>query len=138
MSFGASSLILHFVFRVIQAYGGFLFYDLASPTLTYLDVSACRGVYLSVLALPRLRVIRVARHPMTFNIGGTSEGGWGVGGAGGVAPCMHAVLCAGTPSLERINDHVLRSDWMVEVYPELEAVLSAVCSCQQHKGAIDE
>ena len=101
-------------------------YDMTSQNLTYLDVSQCRGFYLDSVNLPNVTVFKMNRYPWNGHL---------------VCPdrvnirCVYDVLCTGTPSLKQLNEHTLHSDWKYCVYPELETVLRAVCSCQKHKSS---
>ena len=104
---------------------GLQLFSIKSDTLEYLDISQCRGFYVSEFNLPKLKVLKVSRHPWngplvaadTLNI-----------------PCFYQVLVEGAPNLQQINEHNLASDWKDDTYQDLETVLKSVCSCRLHKS----
>ena len=103
---------------------GLTLYHIQSPILIYLDVSHCRGFYLGSVTLPNLKVFKVTRHPWNGPL--TCADSINV-------ICIYEVLKAGAPNLQQLNEHTLQESWKDIVYPELQTVLQAVCSCRRHK-----
>jgi len=102
---------------------------LQSKSLRYLDVAACRGVYLSEMHLPNLVTFIVSRSPLGMEL---SDGSFWQGRYT-ERPCIYDVLRMGTPLLKQLNDHILHSDWNYTIYPELDQELRTVCSCAIHR-----
>lgn len=104
---------------------GLTFYTIKSPSLPYLDITQCRGFYISQIDLPSLEVFKVGPcHPLKGALACTQNI---------QIPCIYQVLVQGAPRLRRINEHTLLPKWRWATYPELQLVLEAVCSCRQHK-----
>jgi hypothetical protein len=105
---------------------GLLLYKIQSSILEYLDVSQCHGFYLQELQAPALEVFKVSRHPWKSPFSSVDTAN---------IPCIYEVLTQGAANLKQLNEHTLRDGWKVNVYPELDTVLHAVCSCKLHKAA---
>ena len=106
---------------------GVNFYTIKSPTLPYLDITQCRGFYISHVDLPSLKVFQVGLcHPLKGPLT-CSQNSVNI-------PCIYQVLVEGAPKLKRINEHTLLPRWRWDIYPELQLVLEAVCSCRHHKN----
>lgn len=104
---------------------GLVFFQLVSKTIEYLDVSQSRGFYLNAVHLPKLKTLRIARHPWNGPLVLADRIN---------VPCIYDVLVEGAPNLERINEHYLESSWRDVKYKTLEEVLKSVCSCRRHKS----
>jgi len=99
-------------------------FRLRSEELLFLDVSRCRGFYIEDVDLPRLVEFRVSICPMNGPL---------VSGEGIDMVCVYNVVKAGAPSLCRLNEHQLKSDWRSSVYGELDTLLKSVCACTKHQ-----
>ncbi|KAK3096826.1 hypothetical protein FSP39_003716 [Pinctada imbricata] len=103
---------------------GMILYHLSSQSLQYLDISQCRGFYLQSVNLPRLERLQIARPawngPLIFR--GQLH-----------FPCLYDILVQGSPSLRKINEHYLESNWRRMCYPTLDEALKSICSCKRHK-----
>jgi len=95
-----------------------------SEQLQFLDVSRCRGFYIEDVYLPRLVEFRVSICPMNGPL---------VSGEGIDMLCMYNVVKSGAPSLCRLNEHELKTDWRTTVYDELETLFKSVCACAKHQ-----
>lgn len=102
---------------------GLIPFTLKSPSLEYLDISESHGIYLSQLDMPHLKGIRIARHFLLIPLKNYDLQNF---------PCLHHVFSKGAPNLLKINDHYLVGNWHQDIYPTLEEVLRAVCSCRWH------
>lgn len=108
---------------------GVNFYTIRSPTLPFLDITQCRGFYISHVDLPSLREFKVGLcHPLKGSLTCAAFGN------PVNIPCIYQVLVAGAPKLERINELTLLRKWRHTIYPELQLVLEAVCACPLHKN----
>jgi hypothetical protein len=110
---------------------GFALYSIQSKMLQYLDISSCRGVFLSKMQLPSLRTFRVSCNPLSVEFAESPF--WQDRFA--ERPCVYDVIRDGGPRLEYLNDHKLSSDWSVCLYPELDHLLGTICSCHLHRPA---
>jgi len=104
---------------------GLVFFRLKSDSIEYLDISQSRGFYLNNVDLPKMKVFRIARHPWNGPLVFADRVN---------VPCIYDILAAGAPSLEKINEHILKKDWQLVKYSTLEEVLRSVCSCRRHKS----
>ena len=103
---------------------GIVPFSFTSPNLEILDISQSRGLYISSLDMPNLVRFRIARHPWNGPL---------VCSERIYIPCLYEVISQGAPKLQKLNDHYLEAGWNAAVYPKLEEVLKAVCSCRKHK-----
>jgi len=110
-----------------ESAGGFSYFRLQSRTLEHLDVTLCRGLFISEMSLPSLLTFKVSRSPFCQVLGASLRFGLAD------TPCIYEILSAGAPQLVQLNSHVLHADWRSSSYPELELELSNVCSCAVHK-----
>lgn len=118
----------HLVLEVWTPTGrGLVLYSIKSDHLEYLDVSQCRGFYIQDVHLPNVKVFKVSRHHWTGPL---------VNPDNLRVPCVYHVLRQGAPNLVQVNEHVLHKDWRDTIYPELDIILKAVCSCSEHKTSI--
>jgi len=103
---------------------------LQSSTLELLDVSACRGIFISQMSLPSLVTYRMARSPLIQTL---DSGVW-VSGLKDT-PCVWDVLRHGAPRLRHLNSHHMVADWRENVSDDddLQQVLASICSCTEHK-----
>jgi len=107
-----------------------LFSLLQSSTLEYLDVSACRGIFISEMTLPNLVTYHMARSPLiqTFDsqvwVNAPKD-----------TPCVYDVLRQGAPRLRQLNTHPMQPDWYENASDDddLQQVLASICSCSEHK-----
>jgi len=99
-------------------------FRLCSEHLQFLDVSRCRGFYIEDVDLPRLLEFHVSICPMNGPL---------VSGEGIDMVCVYNVLKAGAPSLCRLNEHELKTDWRRTAYDELDSLLKSVCACAKHQ-----
>ena len=107
---------------------GVNFFTIKSPTLPHLDITQCRGFYISHVDLPSLLVFQVGLcHPLKGSLTCAAMGNPNI-------PCIYQVLVAGAPKLKKINEHILLPRWRWHIYPELQLVLEGVCACPQHKN----
>ena len=105
-------------------------YKTQSRSLRHLDISACRGVYLSEMQLPKLESFCVSRSPLGTDLFDVDF----IQDKFDDRPCIYQVLCTGAPQLKYLNDHKLSPDWYLGIiYDELEQVLRGVCSCYAHR-----
>ena len=101
-------------------------YSLVSDSLRHLDMSACRGLYITAMRAPQLQVLKVSRSLFKAPFASNENVAY---------PCVYDVIRDGCPSLCQINEHVLRCDWQFEAYDELQLVLRSVCCCSEHQSA---
>lgn len=105
-------------------------YKLTSKTLRYLDMSQCRGLYLSQVDLPALQVFITERRPwngpMTF-VTQMSR-----------APinCLRDIMLSGARHLVRINDTRLEGDDSLMVSEHMSELWKRICPCRQHKSSL--
>jgi hypothetical protein len=104
---------------------GLQMYDITASELELLDVSQSRGFYLKSVNLPKLKEFKIARHSWNGPLTSVDQVD---------IPCVLEVLRAGAPGLEQLNEHLLHPGWCDAIYPELELILKAVCSCREHKS----
>lgn len=100
-------------------------YKLSSKTLKYLDVSQCRGLYLSHVELPALQVFITERRPWNGPMTFTSQCA--------SLNCLRDILYSGAKSLQRINDIRLESNDCLMVSEDVSDLLKKICPCRQHK-----
>jgi len=103
---------------------------LQSSSLEFLDVSACRGIFVSAMALPRLVDYRMARSPLIQTV---DSAVWA--NAPNDTPCVYDVVRHGAPSLLQLSGHRVRWDWRDNPSDDdgLQQVLASICSCTEHK-----
>lgn len=99
-------------------------YYVESTSLTFLDVSQCRGFYLKRVNTPNLLHLRIARQPWQKSF---------IQQPSPQLPCMCSVLSAGAPKLQYINGHRLESDSWCPPSEELTSLMAVICCCLQHK-----
>lgn len=95
---------------------------LASPTLIYLDMSQCRGVFLSAVTLPALEVFITERKPWNGPLAFQQNS---------QIPCIRVVLEHGAKRLKRFNDVTLGEQGLH--CEEVDELLKKVCQCKEHK-----
>ncbi|CAG5125730.1 unnamed protein product [Candidula unifasciata] len=99
-------------------------YYVESASLTFLDVSQCRGFYLKRISTPNLLHLRIARQPWQKSF---------MQQLSPQLPCMCSVLSAGAPKLQYINGHRLEPDSWQPPTEELTSLMAVICCCLQHK-----
>lgn len=99
-------------------------YYVESSSLTFLDVSQCRGFYLKRVRTPNLLHLRIARRPWQKNLPLQQSPH---------LPCMCSVLSSGAPKLQYINGHRLESENLHLPSEELTSLMTIICCCLQHK-----
>ena len=104
---------------------------LQSSTLEFLDVSACRGIFISEMSLPNLVTYHMARSPLTQTL---DSGVW-VSGLKDT-PCVYDIVRLGAPRLRQLNSHRLQPDWCESAFDDdgFQQVLASICSCTEHKA----
>jgi len=102
-----------------------------SSTLEFLDVSACRGIFISEMTLPNLVTYRMARSPLIH----TLDGGIWVSGLRDT-PCVYDIIRHGAPRLSWLNSHCMRPDWCTSASDddEFQQLLASICSCTEHNA----
>ncbi|GFO42040.1 Zinc finger protein 62 homolog isoform x2 [Plakobranchus ocellatus] len=104
--------------------GGMEVYCIASSSLTFLDISQCRGFYIKNLNTPNLLNLRMARRPwrqillqsQTLHL-----------------PCLCAVLLEGAPQIQEINGFHLERHSLMQPPEELSTLMNTVCCCVRHR-----
>lgn len=102
---------------------GMQVYHVESTSLTFLDVSQCRGFYLKTLHTPSLLHLRIARWPLHKNF---------IQQQSPHLPCMYSVLSSGAPKLQDINGHHLGTENLYLPSEDLNSLMSVVCCCVKH------
>ena len=104
---------------------GFHPYNLKSSSLTFLDISPSRGLYLQKVFLPKLKHLKVSQHPL-FPPFYKMENPFHLA-------CLHSALSKGAPNLLSLNNVTLTPDWREHPNEELEEMLKEVCCCHLHR-----
>ena len=104
---------------------------LQSSTLEFLDVSSCRGIFISEMSLPNLVAYHMARSPLIQTL---DSGVW-VSGLKDT-PCVYDILRNGAPRLRQLNSHRMQPDWRENASDDegFQQVLASICSCTEHKA----
>jgi len=107
-----------------------LFLLLQSSTLEFLDVSACRGIFISEMSLPSLVTYHMARSPLIQ----TFDGGVWVS-APKDTPCVYDVVRHGASQLHQLNEYQMQPDWCENAFDDdgFQELLATICSCTKHK-----
>ena len=94
-------------------------------------MSACRGIFISEMSLPKLVTYHMARSPLIQTL---DSGVW-VSGLKDT-PCVYDVLRHGAPRLRQLNLHQMQPQWCENASDDddLQQVLASICSCTEHKA----
>ncbi len=98
-------------------------YAINHKYLELLDISGCKGFFLSQLDCPNLKFLKIGRYPWKGKL---------IEKETNTLPCIYALCKKGTPQLVYINRHHVHAYWMEFLYDELNSVLSKLCSCKDH------
>lgn len=99
-------------------------YCVKSFSLTFLDVSQCRGFYIKKLNTPNLINLRIACRPLLKILLQTQSP---------FLPCVCTVLLEGAPQLQEINGFHLERNSLVRPNEELSTLMNTLCCCPRHK-----
>lgn len=100
-------------------------FSIESVSLTYLDLSQCRGFYLGSVRTPSLIQLKMVRQAWNNTIIWQQ-----------MAPvsCLLTVLASGAPKVVNINGQVLNSDWANHPPEQLHSLMYTICCCTTHKN----
>ncbi|GFS02153.1 hypothetical protein ElyMa_002856600 [Elysia marginata] len=98
-------------------------YCIRSSSLTFLDVSQCRGFYIKKLITPNLLNLRIACRPMLKILLQTHSP---------FLPCVCTVLLEGAPRLQEINGFHLERNSLLYPNDDLGTLMNTICCCPRH------
>ncbi|KAK3791055.1 hypothetical protein RRG08_010459 [Elysia crispata] len=99
-------------------------YCIESSSLTFLDISQCKGFYIKKLNTPNLLKLRIARRPWLKMLLQTQSP---------FLPCVCTVLQDGAPELQEINGFHLERNSLSHPTDELSTLMNTICCCLRHK-----
>ena len=99
-------------------------YCVESSSLTFLDISQCRGFYIRKLNTPNLLNLRIARRPWLKMLLQTQAPH---------LPCVCSVLQEGAPQVQEINGFHLERNSLIHPTEELSTLMNTICCCVIHK-----